>query len=57
MKEAYLGSQNIMTKIQLLLRNIISEDFIVNLTTSFHILTQRWGIHPSRLYRIVEAFL
>jgi hypothetical protein len=41
-KGARLISQSVMTEIKLLLCNTFSGCRIVNLTTSFHILTQRW---------------
>jgi hypothetical protein len=42
MRGALSISQRVMTEIKFLLRNTFSECLIVDLTTSFHILTQQW---------------
>jgi hypothetical protein len=42
MRGVQLVSQCVMTEIKLLLRNTFSECLIDNLTSSFHILTQRF---------------
>jgi hypothetical protein len=41
MRGPQLISQRVTTEIKLLLCNTISECFIVNLTTNFHVLTQK----------------
>jgi hypothetical protein len=44
MTGAQLVSQHVMTEIKLLLHNTLSECLIDNLTSSFHILTQRFDL-------------